>query len=44
MELLDPFKDLAVDLKEVNGDMLNLHRAQVCVAIGLALRKEKEKA
>ena len=43
VELLDPFKDIAVDLKEVNGDMLNLHRAQVCVAIGLALRKEKEK-
>jgi type IV pilus assembly protein PilM len=43
VELLDPFKDIAVDLKEVNGDMLNLHRAQVCVAIGLSLRKEKEK-
>jgi type IV pilus assembly protein PilM len=43
VELLDPFKDIAVDLKEVNRDMLNLHRAQVCVAIGLALRKDREK-
>lgn len=43
VELLDPFKDIAVDLKEVNGDMLNLHRAQVAVAIGLALRKDREK-
>ena len=44
VELLDPFKDIAVDLKEVNGDMLNLHRAQVAVAIGLSLRKDREKA
>ncbi len=43
VELLDPFKDIAVDLKEVNGDMLNLHRAQVCVAIGLSLRKDRER-
>jgi type IV pilus assembly protein PilM len=44
VELLDPFKDIAVDLKEVNGDLLNLHRAQVAVAIGLSLRKDREKA
>ena len=44
VELLDPFRDIAVDLKEVNADLLNLHRAQVCVAIGLALRKDREKA
>jgi len=44
VELLDPFRDIAVDLKEVNGDLLNLHRAQVAVAIGLALRKDREKA
>jgi type IV pilus assembly protein PilM len=43
VELLDPFKDIAVDLKEVNADELNLHRAQVCVAIGLSLRKDREK-
>jgi type IV pilus assembly protein PilM len=44
VELLDPFRDIAVDLKEVNADLLNLHRPQVCVAIGLALRKDREKA
>jgi type IV pilus assembly protein PilM len=44
VELLDPFKDIAVDLKEVNGDLLNVHRAQVAVAIGLGLRKDREKA
>lgn len=44
VELLDPFKDIAVDLKEVNGDLLNLHRAQVAVSIGLSLRKDREKA
>jgi type IV pilus assembly protein PilM len=43
VELLDPFKDIAVDLKEVNADELNLHRAQLCVAIGLSLRKDREK-
>lgn len=44
VELLDPFRDIAVDLKEVNGERLNLHRAQVAVSIGLALRKDRERA
>ncbi len=43
VELLDPFRDIAVQLGDVNGDLLNQHRAQVAVAIGLALRKDKEK-
>ncbi|MBL8601427.1 MAG: type IV pilus assembly protein PilM [Myxococcales bacterium] len=43
VEPLDPFRDIAVDPKEVNTEQLNLHRAQVCVAIGLALRKDREK-
>jgi type IV pilus assembly protein PilM len=43
VEPLDPFRDIAVDAREVNTDQLNLCRAQVAVAIGLALRKDKEK-
>ncbi len=43
VELLDPFRDIAVDLREINPDQLNLHRAQVAVSIGLALRRDREK-
>lgn len=43
VEPLDPFRDIAVDAREVNTNQLNLCRAQVAVAIGLALRKDKEK-
>jgi type IV pilus assembly protein PilM len=43
VEQLNPFKEIAVDPAEVNTDVLRLRAAQTTVAMGLALRRDREK-
>jgi type IV pilus assembly protein PilM len=42
-EQLNPFKEIVVDSKEVNTDLLRARAAQATVALGLALRRDREK-
>lgn len=43
VEQLNPFKEIAVDPAQVNTDLLRLRAAQATVAMGLALRRDREK-
>jgi type IV pilus assembly protein PilM len=43
VEQLNPFREVQVDPKEVNTDLLRARAAQATVALGLALRKDREK-
>lgn len=43
VEQLNPFKEIAVDPKEVDTDLLRQRAAQATVAMGLALRHDREK-
>ncbi|MCL2822959.1 MAG: pilus assembly protein PilM [Polyangiaceae bacterium] len=43
VEFFDPVAGLAVDQRNVNQEVLQTRNAQLAVAIGLALRKDKEK-
>ena len=42
-EVIQPMENIAVDAKEVNPQLLQFRAAQMCVALGLSMRKEKEK-
>ena len=43
VEVIQPMENIAVDAKEINPQLLQFRAAQLCVALGLAMRKEKEK-
>jgi type IV pilus assembly protein PilM len=43
VEMLQPLERVAVEGKDVNADMLRTRGSQLCVALGLAMRKDKEK-
>ncbi len=43
VEQLNPFKEVTVDPREVNTDLLRMRAAQATVAMGLALRHDREK-
>lgn len=43
VEQLNPFREIQVDAKEVNTELLRARAAQATVALGLALRREREK-
>jgi type IV pilus assembly protein PilM len=43
VEMLQPFERIAVEGKDVSADLLRTRGAQLCVALGLAMRKDKEK-
>jgi type IV pilus assembly protein PilM len=41
--VLDPLANLAIDTKFVNEQALRARAAQMCVALGLSLRSDREK-
>jgi type IV pilus assembly protein PilM len=43
VEILQPMERIAVEGKEVNADLLRSRASQFCVALGLAMRKDREK-
>jgi type IV pilus assembly protein PilM len=43
VELIQPLERITVEAKEVNTELLRLRAAQFCVALGLAMRKDREK-
>ena len=43
VELIPPLEKIAVEGKDVNQQLLQSRAAQLCVALGLAMRKEKER-
>jgi type IV pilus assembly protein PilM len=43
VETLDAFKNFAIDPKDVNPDLVRQRAAQATVALGLALRRDREK-
>lgn len=43
VEMVQPLEKIAVEGKEVNADLLRTRASQLCVALGLAMRKDKEK-
>ncbi|MBI4702084.1 MAG: type IV pilus assembly protein PilM [Deltaproteobacteria bacterium] len=43
VEVLHPTERIAVEAREVDAGLLNSRAAQLCVALGLALRRNKEK-
>ncbi len=43
VEVLDPLANLAIDTKFVNEQALRARAAQMCVALGLSLRSDREK-
>ncbi|MDC0747768.1 type IV pilus assembly protein PilM [Polyangium mundeleinium] len=43
VEMLQPLERVTVEGKDVNADMLRTRGSQLCVALGLAMRKDKEK-
>jgi type IV pilus assembly protein PilM len=43
VETLDAFKNFAIDPKDVNAEFLRQRAAQATVALGLALRRDREK-
>ncbi len=43
VETLDAFKNIAIDPKDVSQDLVRLRAAQSTVALGLALRRDREK-
>lgn len=42
VERMDPLRQIAVDPKDVDHELLRAHAAQATVALGLALRRERE--
>jgi type IV pilus assembly protein PilM len=42
VEVIQPMERITVEAKEVNMDLLRARGAQLCVALGLAMRKDKE--
>jgi type IV pilus assembly protein PilM len=42
VELLDAFREIAVDVTSVDSELLRTRRAQASVALGLALRRDRE--
>lgn len=43
VEIIQPLERIAVESKEVNADLLRTRAPQFCVALGLAMRKDREK-
>jgi len=43
VELIPPLEKIAVEGKDVNAQVLQSRAAQLCVALGLSMRKEKER-
>lgn len=43
VELIQPMERITVEAKEVNQELLRLRASQFCVALGLAMRKDREK-
>ncbi len=43
VEILQPFERISFEGKDVNPDLLQTRGSQLCVALGLAMRKDKEK-
>jgi type IV pilus assembly protein PilM len=43
VDVLEPMERIEVEGKEVNPDMLRARASQLCVALGLAMRKDREK-
>jgi type IV pilus assembly protein PilM len=43
VELIPPLEKIAVEGKDVNPQVLQARAAQLCVALGLAMRKDKER-
>ncbi|NUQ74446.1 MAG: type IV pilus assembly protein PilM [Polyangiaceae bacterium] len=43
VEMIQPFERIAVEAKEVDRSLLQGRAAQLCVALGLAMRKDREK-
>ena len=43
VELVPPLEKIAIEGKDVNGQLLQMRAAQLCVALGLAMRKDRER-
>jgi len=43
VELVPPLEKIAVEGKDVNPQLLQMRAAQLCVALGLAMRKDRER-
>jgi len=43
VELVPPLEKIAIEGKDVNGQLLQVRAAQLCVALGLAMRKDRER-
>jgi type IV pilus assembly protein PilM len=43
VEVINPMEHITIEAREVNPQMLQLRAAQLCVALGLAMRKDREK-
>lgn len=43
VEVIQPMEKISVEAKEVNPQLLQLRAAQFCVALGLGMRKDREK-
>lgn len=43
VEVIQPMERISVEAKEVNAQLLQQHASQLCVALGLAMRKERER-
>ncbi len=43
VEVINPMEQIGVEAREVNTQLLQLRAAQLCVALGLAMRKDREK-
>jgi type IV pilus assembly protein PilM len=43
VEVIQPMEKISVDAKEVNPQLLQTRAAQFCVALGLGMRKDREK-
>ncbi len=43
VEVIQPMERIAVEAKEVNAQLLQTRASQLCVALGLAMRKDRER-
>lgn len=43
VEVIQPFEKIGIEAKEVNTELLRLRAPQLCVALGLAMRKDRER-
>jgi type IV pilus assembly protein PilM len=43
VEVIQPMEHITIEAKEVSTELLQTRAAQLCVALGLAMRKDKEK-